>query len=193
MARRLTLLTCTCCCWIGLSGCADQNKNMDMSAMKTPPRPVELDKLEPFVGKWEGTSVMTMPDGKTTMNATSSSEFMWELGKRFLVEKGTCKMGDMEPMEMVGVYGYDPAAKEYTTSWYSSMGEASHGEMKYSDKKGCWCMKGRYRDAMSGKMVYGEGHMKMTDANTIEMTWTQWDSMKLMKQFEMKGTSHRKS
>src|SRR5262245_15510570 len=74
-------------------GCNKPQK-MDPSAMRPPPRPVELDQLEPWVGSWSTSGDMTMPDGKS-MKMSGNSTIAWECDRRVLMERAE---GEMEGM-----------------------------------------------------------------------------------------------
>src|SRR5262245_15946328 len=94
MARRISLVTCMSCCWLGLIGCSEKkNMQMDMSAMQPPARPAELDMLNSWVGTW--TSTGEMKSGDKVMNSTGTSTISWELDNRVLVERATGTIPEM--------------------------------------------------------------------------------------------------
>jgi len=172
---------------LACGGCSQQP--MDMSTMKPPARPVELDQLEPWVGRWNATGEWTM-DGKTCkVNGTST--IAWECDKRALVEKSESEMEDMGKMSMMVVYTYDTDAKNFKTFFASSMGDANMGEMKRCEKGGCWRISGKGKNPMTGQTTWFEGCIKMPDNSTMEWTWSEWDSWKLKKLGEGKGTAKR--
>lgn len=49
------------------------------------------------------------------------AKYKWILGKRFLLEEFRYDMTD-EPMEWLGIYGYDNYQKKYTAVWVDNMG-----------------------------------------------------------------------
>jgi hypothetical protein len=53
-------------------------------------------------------------------------------------------------------------------------------------------MSGRGRNSNTGEVTCGEGTTKFVDNNTMEWTYTEWDSWKLKKMMDMKGTSKRR-
>jgi hypothetical protein len=176
---------------VALVGCGE-TKPMEMQEVKRPPRPPELDKLNCFVGTWEGTYEMKMPGAKETMTGTGKSTMTWRFDDRFLVEESTTDMGKMGTMKGMAIWGWDPQAKKYRTWWFSDWGEASSGTAKYEEKEKAWEMKAAYYDPMSGKKVYGEGEAKMVDDNTMKWCFKQWDNaLHWGTPMEMTGTSKR--
>ena len=68
----------------GLVGC--QQPKMDMAEMmKPPPRPVELDQLNSFVGTWEGTWEMTMKGADKPITGKGTDTFAWDADKWVMV------------------------------------------------------------------------------------------------------------
>jgi hypothetical protein len=194
MARRLALLTCMCCCWMGLVGCAEQNKKMDASAMKPMARPVELDLLNAWVGKWESTNEVKMPDGKT-MKGTGSSDIAWDLDNRILVERSTENMGEMGTDHAMIVFAYDSQGKNFDTTYYSSMGMVGKAKMRFDQKSKTWIMQGDPSfNPMMGKKTIFSMTMTMPDNNTMQFTWQEHESFmgaKGKKFMEGTGTAKR--
>jgi hypothetical protein len=153
------------------AGCAQPT--MDMSAMKPPERPKELDQLETFVGNWTMTGEMTMA-GKT-MPMTGTSTAAWDCDRRIIVERGEANCGDMGKMTSLGIYGWNAQEKEFETHYFESTGMAAKGEMVWCDKNKCWCMTGKGIEPMSGKMSYWSGTVKMPDSSTMDWTWLSKD------------------
>ncbi|UCG33542.1 MAG: DUF1579 family protein [Phycisphaerales bacterium] len=176
---------------VALVGCGEPQP-MDMQEMKAPPRPAELDKLNCFVGTWEGEYKMTMPGAEEPMTGTSKGTMEWRFNDMFLVEESVIDMGEMGIMNGMAIWGWDPKAKKYRTWWFSDWGEASSGTAEYEEKEKTWEMKAKYVDPMSGKMAYGEGEAKMIDENTMEWSFKQWDNaMHWGTPMEMTGTGKR--
>src|ERR1043166_6113237 len=70
-----------------LTGCDEKSgKVSDMSAMKPPPRPVELDQLESWVGNWTMTGEGNF--GGKSMKSTGRVSTSWEADRRALVSRG---------------------------------------------------------------------------------------------------------
>lgn len=188
MTNRMTRW-CLCICSMAvIAGCSQ--KQMDMSAMKPPERPKELDMLESWTGTWQATGDMTMADGKT-MKSSGKSTIGWECDKFVLVEKMEHEMEGMGKMSGMVVYSWNPGAKCYNTNYFSSMGECSGGTMKYDADKKCFCMSGKGKNPMTGETTNYVGHMKLTDSSTMEWTWEEWDGWKMKKTCCGKGIAKR--
>ena len=189
MKRWLQSMMWCCCAAVAVAGCA-QPQPMDMSKMKAPERPKELDQLDPWVGNWAVTGEATMNGQK--MTSTGTSTISWDCDKWVLVEHMTAKMGEMNESGMV-VYTWCTKDKKFTTFYCNNMGEASTGEMTYCEdnKCKCWCMKGKGPNPMTGETMIFEGCLKMPDNNTMDFSWSMWDGWHLKKTGEGKGTAKR--
>jgi hypothetical protein len=197
MTRRISLLACLCCCWIGLMGCSEKKKmQMDASAMQPPPRPAELDLMNPWVGRWASTGEAKMPDGQP-MNSTGTSEIAWDLDNRFLVEKSTESMGNMGTVKSVIVFSYNPREKEYEVDYYDSMGSHGEADMHYDASTGAWHMVGEPEyNPMWGKKTVFDMTMTMPDTNTLQFKWAEYEAFlggKGKKLVEGTGTARRQS
>jgi hypothetical protein len=187
MKRMLQGMMLCMCIAAMVAGCAKPEK-MDMAHMKNPPRPAELDQLDPWVGNWTMTGECTMGDQKMTNTGTST--IAWDCDRWALVEHMTGKMGEMNECGMV-VYTWCPKKKNFKTFYCNNMGETSKGEMSCCDKCKGWCMKGKGANPMSGETMIFEGCVKMPDNNTMEFEWSMWDGMHLKKMAYGKGTAKR--
>jgi hypothetical protein len=180
-------------CTAAAIGCQQPQHSMDPSAMKMPPRAAELDRLEPWVGTWQTSGEMKMPDGKV-MHMTGTSTVAWECDRTILVEKmegSVDEMKDMGKFMMMGVYRWDAKDREYESNWYDNMGTASDGDMTYNAATNTWRMTGDGYNPMHGQNTHFVGEVTMPDNNTMNWTWTVWDSWKMKKLEEGKGTSTR--
>jgi hypothetical protein len=171
-----------------LAGCQSQNGKMTADAMKPPPRPPELDKLQAFVGKWEDHGEGTAMGQTVKFSGTATMN--WEVDGRVLLGRGEGTMGDMK-MQSLEMWTWDPKAKKYMTVWMQNSGEVSHGTATYDEATRTWKMQGKGRNMNTGTATCGEGKIKMIDNNTMEWTFTEWDGWKTKKLFEGKGTSKR--
>jgi hypothetical protein len=171
----------------GLAGC--QKPNME-EMMQQPPRPAELDRLDAFVGTWEGTWEMSTPGGDK-MSGKGTDKFAWDADKWVLTERaeGTC---GQHKMAGTGVWIWDQHAKKFRYGSADNYGMVMTGTGRYDEKTKTWHMKGNSCDTVHGQRSCGEGTLKMPDANTMEWSWTEWDGLHLIKFMEMHGTSHRK-
>ncbi len=174
----------------GLAGC--QQPKMDLAEMmKAPPRPAELDQLNAFVGNWEGNWEMTMQGADKPLTGKGIDKFAWDADKWVLTEH---MEGTMDNNKMVGtgLWVWDARAKLFRYSSADNYGMIMTGTGRYDEKTRTWHMKGSSQDTVRGHRSVGEGTLKMPDANTMEWSWTEWDSLHLTKFMEMKGTSHKK-
>ncbi len=172
-------------------GCSEPTA--EMVGGEPPPRPAELARLDMFVGSWEGTAEMMMPGADEAMTSTGKNEATWELDKRFLVSKLNLDMGEHGTMEGLEVWTWDNKAKTYRTWWFSSMGDAAQATARYDEESGEWHTSGVGTNPMTGKTGYGQGTIKMTDDNSMEWTWKEWDNMlHFGSPMTMKGKSTKK-
>ena len=99
----------------------------------------------------------------------------------------------MRGMEGLEVWNWDNKAKTYRTWWFSSMGDAGQGTARYDEESGEWHTSGVGTNPMTGKTGYGQGTIKMTDDNSMEWTWKEWDNMlHFGSPMTMKGKSTKK-
>lgn len=172
-----------------LAGCMPKYTIEELKNMM-PERPVELDKLEMFIGEWEFTSEMNMCVLEEPIKGSGTSTVTWELDKRYIVEHGEYEMGEFGKMLGKGFWTYDPKAKKYRTWWFDSYGAVGHGTAKYSEKTRTWRFKAKSKGPM-GKSI-GKGTATFVDDDTVDWTWGEWDSTGLFKVMEMTGTNKRK-
>jgi len=177
--------------FVALAGCGPKMTMQQVKEMMSqkPPRPAELDKLDVFVGTWEGTGEMTVPDVEGKLTFSMSSSAAWDVDNRCVVEHF---QGDMEgtPFKGIGIWWWDADAKTYQSFWFEDNGQANRGEGTYDESTKTWQFEGKGRDPMSGQTLRFEGAMRMPDANTMEWTHVakgMWGTV-----MEMKGTSKRK-
>lgn len=190
--RRVLSVACLCLAGASIVGCQQKEISME-EAMKPPPRPAELDMLGNWVGNWNGSGDMTMytKDGPQKMTATYSERIEWIAGSQFLLARSEMNMGEGETMQMAAVFGWDRNEKEFRGWEFMSNGDTSTMEMEYDKEAGHWDMEGRGKNPMTGEPTYSQGTMKMVDDNTIEWQFTMWDSWKLKKIMDGKGTSRK--
>jgi hypothetical protein len=163
---------------------------MSMEDMQPPARPVELDRLNAFVGTWEGTAEGTM--GEHSFSGKGTSTATWETGGWTLVERGRFTSNDPKDKnvhEMLSVTTWDAHEKRYCSGSADNMGGLSKATMKYDEKTQTWHMKGTGQGPMG--CTVEEGTVRFVDPNTMEWTWKAWDSWKINKVMEMRGTSRR--
>jgi len=174
----------------GLVGC--QQKPVDLAEMmKPPPRPPELDRLNLLVGRWENTFEMKMAGSEKPSTGKGTSTASWEADKWLLVERFDVTM-EGDKVSGLGLWTWDPRAKAYRVSWYDSAGNTTSGKATYDDKNRTWQWRAKGYIAKTGQTTTSEGTMRFVDDNTMEWSGTDWDSWRLRKLMEGKGTSRRK-
>ena len=89
----------------------------------------------------------------------------------------------------VGVWTYDAKAKKFRVHWFDDWGGVARGTATHDSKTGTWKMRYKSKSAMGNSV--GEGTFAMTDDDTMEWTWSEWDGLKMFKYMEMTGTSKR--
>jgi hypothetical protein len=176
-----------CALWL-VTGC--QQPKMDMAEMmKPPPRPTELDQLDPLVGRWEGTAEMRIAGMDKPMTFHGTSTTAWEADRWALVERSEGTMEEGGKYAGLGTWSWDSKARVFRQTWIDNHGGSGSGTATYDASTKTWHMKAR-SSGPRGSTV-GEGTVKLSDSNTMEWNWTEWDSLKLRKMMEMHGTSKR--
>ncbi|MBY0589505.1 DUF1579 domain-containing protein [bacterium] len=91
------------------------------SAMQADEPSAEWKVLEPLLGRWEGDfSVGTSPKARTRSNNE------WVLDRRFI--RSTIESIDAQgnSFQTIVMWGFDPASKQYTRSFFFSSGGSFH-------------------------------------------------------------------
>lgn len=184
--KNAVCLVLAACAVVVLSGCMPKMTIDEMKA-EMPKRPVELDQLNAFVGKWtsEGTATFAMLEEPIKVSGTSEAQ--WDDSRWFVVSR---EVYDMEPFgesNGLGTWTYDMKSKKYRSTWVDSMGMTGLGESKYDEKTDTWHMKATSYGPW-GKSTL-KGWVKFTDADTMD--WEMSEHQGLMKVMEMSGTGKR--
>lgn len=171
-----------------MTGCMPKMTIEEMRAM-TPPRPVELDKLNAFVGKWTftGESKMAMLDEVIKTSGTGVTR--WHESKRFLVGDAMFEMEGFDPMYGHETWTYDAHTGKYRSTWADSMGATGTGESWIDEATNTWYMKAKSHGPFGSTVM--KGWVKIIDENTMEWVWTEYVMGGLFKTMEMKGVSKR--
>jgi hypothetical protein len=150
----------------------------------------EHKMLDTKVGKWTDKVTCWMSPDAPPMAGTSTSEYKWTMGGRYL--QGTTK-GDFDgmPFEGMATIGYDNMKKKYVSSWIDNMGTGiMTAEGTYdAATKTCTYM-GESPEVMSGKYLPSKSTEKMTDKDTFvgEMWSTDAKTGKMFKSMEITST-----
>lgn len=106
-----------------LSGC-DQHRMTRMNKVEVgalSERPGELDRLEVFIGRWQGTAEHRMGETDETLRYEGSSEITWEAGRRVLLERSTLTRNGV-PESHIAVTAWDPQSRVYRVWKFDSSG-----------------------------------------------------------------------
>ena len=178
------------CAPLLLTGCMPKMTIQEMQAM-TPERPVELDKLNAFLGEWEFEGVMNMAMVDEPITTSGTNTVRWAGNNWFLISDGVFNMAGFDE-EMIGheTWTYDTHAKKYRTTWTDSMGGTGMGVTRYDEKDDIWYMTARANTPFGRSSM--KGHVKFINPSTMEWTWSEYMMGGLMKVSSMTGTSRRK-
>lgn len=118
--KRLYTITCSIAL---LFACTSlQAQTMDQNAWMAYMTPGDMHKvLAESTGEWTGEITMWMEPGKDPIKSKGTSSNKMILGGRYLE---TRNKGDFmgQPMEGIGVTGYDNAKKQFESTWIDNMG-----------------------------------------------------------------------
>lgn len=171
-----------------LSGCMHKITIEKMREM-TPPRPVELDKLDVFVGKWKITGETEMAILEEVVKTFGSGETKWNHNRTFLIGNYTFNMEGLDSMEAHETWTYDAHTGKYRSTWTDSMGATGTGVSWIDEKTNTWYTKAKSHGPMGATTM--KGWVKIIDENTMKWVWTEYAMGGLIKTMEMKGISKR--
>lgn len=172
-----------------LSGCASQTTIEEIKA-SMPQRPAELDKLESFVGEWDGTGEARLTGVGRVLEFSGTSTFGWESDGWCLVERGDYEMDEFGKMSLIGIWTYVPRGKEYHYYKCNSLGEVGEGTESYDEATRTWHLKAKWR-APTGNSSE-ECAMTFVNEDTIEWACTARTFFRLLKVGDSKGVMRRK-
>jgi hypothetical protein len=176
---------------LGVVGCQQSEFDMAEMAAVQKARPEELRKLDFLVGNWSTTMEGKMAGADEMMKGSGTGETMWALNDRYLVTTMTAEMGEMGSMVGREVWTYDPSIGKFRTWWFDDWGMTGEGKAWHDATTGVWHMKGHGYNTVDGRKTMMKGTMKPIDANTLEWTWSEYDSLGLIKFMDMTGVSKR--
>lgn len=107
-------------------------------------------RLDALAGKWQlAVKWREKPDAKWA-ESKGAAEYKWILGRRFLTEEFKYDMAG-QPMEWLGIYGYDNYQKKYTAVWVDNMGtNTEFAEGRYDAKGKILSYAGEQDDPATG-------------------------------------------
>ena len=173
---------------IVFTGCMPKMTVEEMRAMM-PPRPVELDKLNAFIGKWKFTGEAEMAMLDEVLKTSGSGENRWNDDKTFLVGRTTFNMEGLDSMEGHEAWTYDAHTGKYRSTWVDSMGSTGIGESWINDKTNTWYMKAKNHGPFGTTTM--KGWVKIIDENNMKWEMSEYMMGGLIKTMEMRGISKR--
>ncbi len=191
--NRLYWVGCVSAALVALAGCQASSETasvaMDPSQMQPPPRAVELDLLEPLMGRWQGTYECSMDGADKPMKMTGSSVMSWEVDKRVGLERYEGTMGDGQKITGLSMWTWNPQKKHFDTFWTDSFGAVAHGTAKWDASNRTWRMTGASEGPMGSTVMEGSG--KVIDDKTMEWTMTEREAKSKKVLFDMKGMNKK--
>ena len=169
-----------------LTGCMPKMTIQEMKD-QMPKRPVELDRLDAFVGKWQSDGEVKFAMLDEPIKIAGTSETRWDDSRWFVVTHETFDMEHLGESNGLGTWTYDISGKKYRSTWVDSMGMMGLGESEYNEKTDTWSMKATSHGPW-GKSTL-KGWVKFAGADTME--WWMAEYHGLMKIMEMTGTGRR--
>jgi hypothetical protein len=121
------------------------------------------EHLNRLVGEWEGEFTMWMEPGAPPMKSTGTAKREWIFGGRYLKEEinASSEMGEFEGISYVG---YDNIDGVYKTIWMDSMSTGIYMETGMLDPETMiLSMRGSYRNPTTGKIMWSEGELDMSN------------------------------
>src|SRR5262245_18366127 len=107
-------------------------------------------RLDALTGRWKlAVKWRNTPDARWA-ESKGTAEYRWILGGRFLMEEFKYDMGG-QPMEWVGIYGYDNFQKTYTAVWVDNPGtNTEFADGQYDPKGSVFTYTGEQDDPATG-------------------------------------------
>lgn len=178
-----------------MSACAGCMPTMSVEVMEQmqPQRPVELEKLNMFEGRWEGTGEAKIAGLDEVLSMKGGWQADWECDGWYLVSREEFEMGESGKVKGLGLWTWDPKRNTYRTLWFGAAGAMVDATTTYDEPTRTWTLKFK-GDSPAGATA-GRGCVKMVGDDTMEWTWDEWprwDFLRLFKSTEMKGTYKRR-
>ncbi len=183
--RSLVVIALAAACTL-LAGCMPKMTIAQMKD-KMPKRPAELDRLDPFVGKWQSEGTIKFAFLDQPLKMTGTATYNWGPDRWFVTSDEKGEMQELGPYQGHGMWNYDQKAKLYRMAFVDTMGMLGMGTGTYDEKTGTWHMTVT-SDSPFGKSTM-KGTLRFVNPNTQE--WSMTETMGLMKVSEMHGTAHR--
>lgn len=173
-----------------VSGCAAQKQ--DLGNVGSVERPIELDKLNMFLGRWEGQFRVQVPGQDQPILGTGSSHYEWSCDRWVMVEHSQSHVAGRETVQDVCLWNWNAKREEYQLTWLDNTGTMMHATAQFDSDGKAMQVTAHGTNQLTGKHVYGQGTIEFTDPNTKVWTFRQWENpFKWGKPIVSSG-SHRK-
>lgn len=182
---RLSMLVFTL---LSTTGCLPKLSSTDLARLR-PERPVELDRLNMFLGEWETTGEIKLAVSDEIIHTKGRNKAHWSMDGRMLLDHAELDMGPMGPMTGMSIWTYDEGSGKFRMWWFDSFGETSEAVAKWNERRRSWMLKATGRKY--GYTTSGHGSVRVIDDNTVEWTWVEQDGMGVITFANMKGISRR--
>jgi len=165
---------------------------MTIAQMKAmmPSRPKQLDALNVFVGRWAFSGEVHIAGIEEAIPMTGTSESTWDASRWFLVGDSVMSMRGFDDSRGHETWTYDRHDQKFRSTWVDSMGSVGEGSATFDEDSQTWTMKAVSHGAF-GKST-AKGFVRLVDADTFELRWSEFALGGLMKTMEMCGTSKRR-
>lgn len=158
--------------WIG--GCAASNQNLGDTPQVH--RPVELDKLNMFLGKWEGQFQVRIPGQDQPITGTGTSHYEWTCDRWVLMEHSQTQVDGEDATKDVCLWSWDPKGRKYQLAWLDNTGTMMHATGQFESDGKTMRVIAHGANPLTGKRTYGQGSIAFTDPNTKVWSFKQWNN-----------------
>ncbi len=157
-----------------IGGCAGSQPILrDTSRIQ---RPVELDKLSMFLGRWEGRFQVRHPGQDQPTVGTGRSHYEWTCDRWVLMEHSQTQVDGQDMIQDVCLWRWDPGDEEYHLAWSDNTGTMMHATGRFDSDGKTMKVIAHGDNQLTGKRSYGEGNIVFTDPNTKVWSFRQWEN-----------------
>lgn len=187
--RPLALVPLFATVLLPLAGCSQITFDLETVKEKISHRPPQLEALSQLEGRWTTSGTVEFIGMDEPIQTEGSTEARWECDGRILVDRSSYSMGPLGQMTGVSIWTWDDARNRYSISWFDSFGETATGHGRYDEATRTWHFQTKGRSSLCD--IFAKGTIRVVDADTLEWTYDQWDSWRIMRFSKMYGKSER--
>jgi hypothetical protein len=160
----------------------------EIQAMR-PPRPAELDLLEPLVGEWEVNGVARIAGLEEVIQLAGTSSAKWDADRTHMIDTSYTSMPGMGGLTGTMLWVWDHRGGHFRILRVDGYPVSAVGKARFAEEDMTWHLAMNVR--LPELNAYARGTIKIVDDNTLHWTWREWDSLMLVELADMKGTSNR--